>query len=131
MSRFIRADGVAQDAFDWGTIGWRLGPQDGAEMVVIDVVIEPGAGHDFHRHPTQQETIIVLRGRIVQYLEQEPSVLEVGDSVFIDRGVVHASFNDADEPAHLQIVLAPALPEGTGYVAEDVFTEEPWASLRG
>ena len=53
-----------------------------------------------------------------------------GDSVHIDRDVVHGSYNDFDEPAHLQVVLAPAHGEG-GYTAVDVSSEEPWASLRG
>ena len=52
-----------------------------------------------------------------------------GDSVHIDKDVVHGSYNDFDEPAQLQVVLAPAHGEG-GYTAVDVSVEEPWASLR-
>ena len=43
--------------------------------------------------------------------------------------VVHGSYNDFDEPAHLQVVLAPADGEG-GYTAVDVSAEEPWSGLR-
>jgi hypothetical protein len=49
--------------------------------------------------------------------------------VHIDRDVVHGSYNDFDEPAHLQVVLAPAHGEG-GYTAVDVSAEEPWSGLR-
>jgi hypothetical protein len=44
---------------------------------------------------------------------------------------VHASFNESDEPALLQVIIAPSLREGSGYGLVDVSAEEPWASLRG
>jgi quercetin dioxygenase-like cupin family protein len=74
--------------------------------------------------------IIVTRGRVVQYLERERTELGPGDSVYIDRDVVHGSYNDFDEAAELQVVLAPAAGEGE-YELVDVASEEPWVSLRG
>jgi quercetin dioxygenase-like cupin family protein len=96
----------------------------------MDVTLEPGGGHDFHRHPDQEEVIIVKSGRITQYLERDSTTLGPEDSVFIDADRVHASFNEGDEPAHLQVILAPSLREGTGYDLVDVSSEEPWGSLR-
>jgi quercetin dioxygenase-like cupin family protein len=96
----------------------------------MDVTLEPGGGHDFHRHPGQEEVIIVKRGRIVQYIEQEPATLGPGDSVYLDEGVVHASFNDGDETAHLQVVIGPSLGGDTGYGLEDVSAQEPWSTVR-
>jgi quercetin dioxygenase-like cupin family protein len=131
MSSFVLQSGIRQEDFDWGRIGWRLTPDDGAKhVVVMDVTLEPGEGHAFHRHPGQEEMIIVKQGRITQYLEQESTTLEALDSVFIEEGVIHASYNDGDETAHLQVVIAPSLGEGSGYGLEDVSAEEPWASLR-
>jgi quercetin dioxygenase-like cupin family protein len=131
MSSFVLQSGIRQEDFDWGRIGWRLTPEDGARhMVVMDVTLEPGEGHAFHRHPGQEEMIIVKQGRITQYLEQESSTLEPLDSVFIEAGVIHASYNDGDETAHLQVVIAPSLGEGSGYGLEDVSDQEPWASIR-
>ena len=113
-------------------IGWRLTPDTGSKhLVVMDVTLEPGEGHDFHRHPGQEEMIIVKQGEITQYIEQESTSLGVGDSVYLDEGVVHASFNDGAETAHLQVVIGPSLGGETGYGLEDVSAEEPWASLRG
>ena len=71
----------------------------------MDVTLEPGEGHAFHRHDGQEEMIIVKRGAITQYLERESTTLGPGDSVYIDDGVVHASYNDGDETAHLQVVI--------------------------
>ncbi len=42
---------------------------------------------------------------------------------------MHGSYNDFDEAAELQVVLAPAVGDG-GYELVDVSGDEPWASLR-
>jgi quercetin dioxygenase-like cupin family protein len=131
MGQFIKQADIEHERYDWGDVGWRCFPKTGAEQIVVmDVTLEPGGGHDFHRHPGQEEMIIVKRGRITQYLEQESTTLEVDDSVFIDADMVHASFNESDEPALLQVIIAPSLREGTGYGLVDVSDHEPWASVR-
>ena len=131
MSKFVKKSDVEEERFDWGVIGWRCVPATGAkQIVVMDVKLEPGEGHDFHRHPGQEEMIIVKRGRITQYLERESTELGPEDSVFIEADVVHASFNEGAETADLQVIIAPSLGEGSGYGLVDVSGEEPWASVR-
>ena len=133
MSAFVKQGDVEQERFDWGAIGWRARPANtgSKHLVVMDVTLEPGQGHDFHRHPGQEEMIIVKEGEITQYVERESTSLGSGDSVYLDEGVVHASFNDGTATAHLQVVIGPSLGGETGYGLEDVSGEEPWASLRG
>jgi quercetin dioxygenase-like cupin family protein len=132
MSSFVKQGDVRQEQFDWGVIGWRLTPPSGSQhLVIMDVTLEPGGGHDFHRHPGQEEMIIVKDGRITQYIEQDSTTLGPGDSVFLEEGVIHASFNESGETAHLQVVIGPSQGGETGYGLEDVSGEEPWASLRG
>jgi len=132
MTTFIPLGDVRREQFDWGVIGWRLIPSKGSQhLVVMDVEIEPGGGHDFHRHPGQEEMIIVKSGSITQFLEADWTTLTAGDSVFVPEGVVHASFNDGDETAHLQVVISPSLGGETGYGLDDVSSQEPWASMRG
>jgi quercetin dioxygenase-like cupin family protein len=131
MSSFVKQSDVNQENFDWGVIGWRLTPDSGSKhLVIMDVTLEPGEGHDFHRHPGQEEMIIVKEGEITQFIERDSTKLRPGDSVFLDEGVVHASFNEGGDTVHLQVVIGPSLGEGTGYGLEDVSGEEPWASLR-
>jgi len=131
MSRFVMKQDVAVADFDWGAAGMRVDvPSTGCEtFVVMDVTLTPGGCHDFHKHPDQDELIIVKSGRVVQWLEQDSRELGPGDSVYIDKDVVHGSFNDFDETAELQVILAPAMGEG-GYELVDVAEDEPWASLR-
>jgi quercetin dioxygenase-like cupin family protein len=131
MSRFVMQQDVAVADFDWGSAGMRADvPSTGCTtFVVMDVTLAPGAAHAFHTHPDQDEMIIVKSGRVVQYLEQERAELGPGDSVYIDKNVVHGSYNDFDETVELQVVLAPPMGEG-GYELVDVSGEEPWASVR-
>lgn len=131
MSRFVFAGDVRQDTLDWGVLGWRcIPPITGSkQLAVLDAALRPGRGHDFHKHPDQEEMIIVKSGQIEQWIERDSHVLGPGDSVYIDRDVVHASFNTGEEIAYLQVFLGPAVGDG-GYELVDVAGEEPWRSLR-
>ena len=73
--------------------------------------------------------IVIKSGRIVQWVEHEREDLGPGDSVYIDKDVVHGSFNEFDETAELQVILAPAAGDG-GYELVDVSGDAPWASKR-
>lgn len=131
MSSFVKNADVGRESFEWGEVGWRCTPKStgAAQITVMDVTLAPGNGHAFHRHPDQEEMIIVRSGTIEQWLEQEKTTLSAGDSVYIDADVVHASYNDGSEPAQLQVVLGPCKGE-VGYEVVDVFEQEPWSSLR-
>jgi quercetin dioxygenase-like cupin family protein len=132
VSRFVLQSDVEIAEFDWGSAGMRCAtPGTGCtSFVVMDVTLSPGGFHAFHKHPDQDEMIIVTSGRITQWLEREHSELGPGDSVYIDKDVVHGSYNDFAETAELQVVLAPAMGEG-GYELVDVSSDAPWATLRG
>jgi len=131
MSRFVMNSDVPVENFDWGSAGMRNAPPGTGcqSFVVMDVRLDPGYFHAFHKHPDQDEMITIVAGKVTQYLEGESAVLGPGDSVYIDKDVGHGSYNDFDEPAQLAVVLAPAIGDG-GYVAVDVAAEEPWASAR-
>ena len=71
MSQFITQGDIVRDQFDWGEAGWVSRPEltGSRGMCVMDVTLQPGAGHPFHRHPDQEEIIWVREGRIEQWLE--------------------------------------------------------------
>jgi len=131
MSKFLKSDEVPTESFDWGSAGMRCAPPGTGcqSFVVMDVRLDPGFFHAFHKHPDQDEMITVVSGQVTQFLEGESTTLGPGDSVYIDKDVVHGSYNDFDEPAQLAVVLAPAVGDG-GYVAIDMSADEPWASAR-
>ena len=95
----------------------------------MDVMLNPGGGHPFHRHPEQEEVIWVREGRIEQWLEDNRQELGAGEAVYVPRDVVHASYTVGDSPAKLSVILTPTAGDD-GYSVIDVFEQEPWASLR-
>ena len=107
--KFIPSADVKRDQFDWGTLGWVCHPPNtGAnDLTVLEAAFGPGDGHNFHRHPNQEEVIYVLSGEVEQWLEQESRTLRAGDSLFIKRGIVHATFNKSDGDAKLLAILGP------------------------
>lgn len=128
---FVLNKEMVRDQFDWGEIAWACRPQntESAQLAILDVTITPGMGHNFHRHPDQEEMIYVLEGEIEQWIEKEKQILKPGDAVFIKKGIVHASFQRGEHPAHLLAILSPSVGEG-GYAMEDVSGDAPWNVLR-
>ena len=129
--KFIASDEAERDELEWGTLAWVSRPQTtGAkDLVAIEVSLSPGYGHDFHKHPDQEEVIYVIEGSVEQWLEDKKRVLNAGDSVFSPADLVHASFNISSSPAKLFVTLGPCSGE-EGYQLVDVSDEAPWNSLR-
>lgn len=122
---------TAPEVLDWGQLRWMSSPPaTGAkDLTVIEVNITPGKGHDFHKHPEQEEVIYVISGEVEQWLGQEKRILGPGDSVFIGADVVHASFNIGKTDAKLLAILGPCVGDA-GYELVDVAGESPWKDLR-
>ncbi len=129
--RFMLSAETPPEELDWGSLRWMSHPPSTAakQLTVIEVTLSPGKGHDFHKHPDQEEVIYVIDGSVEQWLDQEKRILGPGDSVFIDADVVHASFNVGGSEAKLLAILGPCVGEG-GYELVDVAGEAPWNSLR-
>jgi len=129
--RFITHEDIVRDTFDWGQSGWICRPSltGSTALCVMDVMLKPGGGHNFHRHPDQEEIIWVREGRIEQWLEESKHELGPGEAVHIPRDVVHASFNVGETEAKISVILSPTAGED-GYSVIDVFEDEPWKSLR-
>lgn len=129
--KFTVSTEARRDAVPWGSLAWFSSPADSEarSLVVVEVDLNPGTGHDFHKHPNQEEVIYVIDGQVVQWVDRERRTLVAGDSAFIGPDVVHASFNVGDHNAKVLAILGPAIGE-EGYELVDVAGEEPWASIR-
>ncbi len=129
--KFVIAKETKLDVLDWGKLGWMSNPPNtGAkQLTVIDVNLSPGKGHDFHKHPDQEEVIYVVSGKVEQWVDREKRVLGAGDCAFIPADMVHASFNVGDSDAKIVAILGPCVGE-IGYELVDMAAEEPWKSLR-
>ena len=129
--KFFTSDEIEREHLDWGSLAWCSRPQTtGAkDLVVIEVTLSPGHGHDFHKHPEQEEVIYVVSGEVEQWLREDKKTLSAGDSVFIPADVVHASFNVSSENTKLIAILGPCVGD-EGYQLVDVADQAPWSGLR-
>jgi quercetin dioxygenase-like cupin family protein len=129
--KFISRASLEPAHLEWGSTAFLSNPTTtGArQLTVMEVILTPGNGHNFHKHPDQEEVICVIEGRIEQWLESRRSELGPGEAVFIPANRVHASFNNGNTLAKLLVTLAPCVGE-SGYAVIDVAGEAPWKDLR-
>lgn len=128
---FVTAEKAKHVVLEWGEQDWFCQPDiTGArDLVVVEVVLSPGFGHSFHKHPRQEEVIYVLDGQVEQWVGQEKQILSTGDTAFIGADVVHATFNESSENVKVLAILGPSVGE-EGYEVDEVFDQEPWSGLR-
>jgi quercetin dioxygenase-like cupin family protein len=63
------------------------------------VVIPPGAGNQFHRHPGDQWWA-VQEGEVTFTVQgQAPRIMKAGDYVYVPRGTIHRNQNLSKSPA--------------------------------
>ncbi len=131
QGKFVLAKEVVPEVLDWGQLRWMSNPPvTGAhDLTVIHVTLAPGKGHDFHKHPDQEEVIYLVGGKVEQWVDREYRILGPGDSAFIPADMVHASFNIGDTDAHIVAILGPCIGE-IGYELVDVAGEAPWKGMR-
>ena len=131
IRKFISSTAVKREQLEWGSLAWFSSPaaSNSKDLVVLEVNFSPTGGHNFHKHPNQEEVIYVIEGEIEQWVDQEKRLLRPGDSAFISAGVVHASFNVGGRNAKLLAILGPCVGS-EGYELVDVAKQEPWATLR-
>jgi quercetin dioxygenase-like cupin family protein len=129
--KFVIAKETPPEVLDWGQLRWMSNPPstDARQLTVIDVTLTPGKGHNFHKHPDQEEVIYVVAGKVEQWVDRERRILGPGDCAYIPANVVHASFNVGDGDAKVVAILGPCIGE-IGYALVDVAGEAPWKDLR-
>lgn len=128
--RFVTPAELESERLDWGHLEWmcRSGLCDAEQLMLCRVHIEPGQGHNFHRHPQLEEIIYVIEGQAEQWVDQQKRILQGGETAHIPRDVVHATFNCGSGTLVVLAILSPAKHEGPFLV--EVADEEPWRSLR-
>lgn len=79
------------------------------ERLVIDMQARPGAaGCGEHIHPTIDERLTVVRGRVGVSIDGRRSIAGPGDSIHFPPGVAHDWWNAGDGEAHLVMKIQPA-----------------------
>jgi oxalate decarboxylase/phosphoglucose isomerase-like protein (cupin superfamily) len=105
-----RADQRETESMPWGRLEWSASARIGNSetMTIGTCFIEPGMQNGRHFHPNCDEVLRVVRGVIVQTLDDFECEMNVGDVVCIPSGVVHQARNIGDETAELAISFSSA-----------------------
>lgn len=129
--KFFKSGQLETTETPWGPMQWISRPSTTKTKDIVVTIVDIGVGgfHNFHFHPGQEEVIYVLEGTVEQWIENEKQVLKKGDSVYIGKDVVHASFNVGKKTAKLFVVLGPSKGK-TGYKAVDVSKRPAWKNAR-
>jgi quercetin dioxygenase-like cupin family protein len=129
--KFVIAKDTPVEVSDWGKLRWTSNPPStgASQLTVIDVSLAPGKGHNFHKHPDQEEVIYAISGQVEQWIGREKRILAPGDAAYIPADTVHASFNIGAGEAKVIAILGPCVGE-IGYELVDVAGEAPWNKLR-
>jgi quercetin dioxygenase-like cupin family protein len=128
--RFVTTTKARIEFAPWGKHWWLSQPglTDTKQLTLVRVRMRPGAGHQFHYHPTREEIIYVLDGVAEQWVDREKRRLHTGEIAFIPKNVVHAIHNPTKKPMSFLAILSPAVAKGPFLV--DCYDDEPWRSLR-
>ena len=127
---FITNADVRHDDFPWCHVEWM---SDAAlvgarQLMLVRATFEPGAGHNFHRHPTREEIIYVLEGQAEQWVGREKRVLGPGDMAHVPCDTPHATYNVGAGELRFLAMLGPV--EAPEPFTVDIYDEEPWKTLR-
>lgn len=96
--------------FEWGSVKWYIQPDtvDGATLSFGEVVLNPGKGHDRHKHDTAEEVLYVLSGTGTQMLDdEEPVEVHPGQVIYVPQGMWHATLNTGWYPMRLIALYNP------------------------
>ncbi len=96
----------------FGGLGVRFmidGAQSGGNFALVEHPIEPRVlAAPMHTHRNEDEYTYVLEGEIGVQVGEEVLLARPGDLVFKPRGVPHAFWNPAEEPARALEIISPA-----------------------
>jgi quercetin dioxygenase-like cupin family protein len=128
--RFVTSAEMQVEEAPWGPHQWlsRPGLTEAKDLLLVRVLMPPGQGHAFHRHPAMEEIIYVISGRAEQWVGEAARLLGPGETAHIPKDVVHGTYNAGDETLVFLAILSPAIFDGPALV--DMSGEEPWNTLR-
>jgi quercetin dioxygenase-like cupin family protein len=85
----------------------RTTDEDGAEVLQIEVWVDPGGGVTPHIHPAMDERFEVLAGNPSFLAGRKWQAASPGDVVMVPSGLRHAYRNTGDEVAHMVCEARP------------------------
>jgi len=89
------------------------GDRTAGSLSLVEHPLQPRAlGSPMHTHRDEDEYSVVLEGQVGAQIGEQTVVAGPGDVLVKPRGVPHAFWNPADQPARLLEIISPAGFEG-------------------
>lgn len=104
----ITRAGTGLEGITWNILGQTYVPKSlSADAFSWHATFPPGTFVPPHVHPTQDEYLYILEGRLDFWLEGEETSATAGDTVRLARGKAHGIFNKSGAPAKCLFWVAP------------------------
>ncbi len=102
---------IAQPDYIWGDNCQTWVLNDTPELLAKEELIPPGAGESTHFHTKSRQVLYITSGTAELLLGEKIHMLNAGDLIVIEPGIVHRIWNRDTEPLHYLLVSTP--PDGT------------------
>ena len=93
---------------EWGTLQFVAGTKvNGSKAVsAARVTINARTANTKHSHPTCEEVLYLLKGKLRHFIGAEAYEMQAGDCIAIPAGVVHYAINTGDETADMLVMYS-------------------------
>ncbi len=109
MTAGITRAGEGIEGVRWNILGQIYVPKQHSESSLSwHATFPPGTFVPPHIHPTQDEFLYILQGRLTAVLDGQESVAEPGDTIRLPRGQPHGLFNRSDADVKCFFWVSPA-----------------------
>jgi quercetin dioxygenase-like cupin family protein len=89
----------------------RAAAKDGAEVLEVEIWVEPGGGVVPHVHPTFEERFEVLEGEVTFWVNRKRLPTRAGETAVVPPGARHTYRNTSREPAHMVARATPSVAD--------------------
>ena len=115
-SSVVREDEREYMPVEWGKTKNIFGPENvGTKYLKINITeYAPGTEHKLHRHPGQEEVILVLEGEGITRTDDGDKPIRAGDFVFVPADTDHATINVLKDKPMKAVVIKSPPEEGRG-----------------
>lgn len=95
----------------WGQMSWLASKDCGnaTGLTLGRVTIKAGQQNPRHCHPTCEEVLHLLSGRLIHTLANERIAMEAGDTIVIPAGVYHNAINVGSQSAEMVVAFSSAV----------------------
>jgi len=109
MSAGVTEAGEGIDGIRWNILGQTYVPKAYTESSLSwHATLPPGTFVPPHIHPTQDEFIYMLQGRLDLVVDGKDGVANPGDTVRLPRGISHGLYNRSDHDVKCFFWVSPA-----------------------